>query len=553
MKIPVITRLLQRRGRRRFRRMMRGHRFLKVSNQLGRITSVTDALASTRLDQCERRSSKLIFGAGLKDAELIIRQYLLIRMGGQNLIKALLFALGKPGSDVVHPLPPIWRKVLRQHGFEIDEVRSALAWNGHLVLFIVYSFVAVAVRIFDSIREIIRPQHKSLGRYAYFDTLIAGTLPRPCKDGRSHDIVTWYQQWPGRVSDLDTLCHSVKGVAPSTVDGVPVVSVPSAVLPLTKINALVRFVGWSVAASVLAIFDLWRGRWWHALILREASLAAIIRGHEPDNLARDYLFHNSGWLYRPLWTYEAEKRGSRVTFYFYSTQNEPFKQPEPEGYPKHMYGWQAVNWPYYLVWDEYQADFVRRAVGESVGISVVGPIWFNTGGEEVPELPPKTVAVFDVQPWRDAFYQTLGVDFDYSTPKTANQFLLDIYQTLKKCGGTMALKRKRKLGPLTHPKYRRFIAELARLPNFIAVDPDTSASRLSEDCVAVISRPFTSTALIARELGKPSIYYDPYGVLQKDDRAAHGIEIISGPEDLRAWLSAVLNVPYSQSKNGCLL
>ena len=551
MKIPVITRLLERRGRRRLRRVMRGHRFLKVSNQLSKIAVIKEALTNTRLNQCERRVSKLIFGAALKDAELIIRQYLLIRVGGQNLNNALLHALGKPGSDVVHPLPPEWRKVLGQHGFEVAAVRSVLAWNGYVVLLLINGFVAFARRLFGSIREIIRPQYKSLGRYAYFDTLIAGTLPRPCKDGRSHDIVTWYRQWPGRVSELDTLCHSVKGVAPSTVDGMPVVSVPSAVSPLTKINALACFLGWCMAASALAIFDLLRGRWWHALMLREASLAATIRGHEPNNLARDYLFHMSGWTYRPLWTYEAERQRSRITFYFYATQIEPFKQPN--GYPEFTGGWQVMSWPRYLVWDKYQADFLRRAVGESADISVVGPIWFNTGGEEVPELPPKTVAVFDVQPWRDAFYQTLGVDFDYSTPKTANQFLLDIYQALRECGGTLALKRKRKLGPLTHPKYRRFIAELARLPHFIAVDPDTSASRLSEDCAAVISRPFTSTALIARELGKPSIYYDPHGVLQKDDRAAHGIEIISGPEDLRGWLTAVLNVPYSQSKNGRLL
>ena len=51
--------------------------------------------------------------------------------------------------------------------------------------------------------------------------------------------------------------------------------------------------------------------------------------------------------------------------------------------------------------------------------------------------------------------------------------------------------------------------------------------------------PFTSTALIARELGRPSCYYDPTGLVQKDDRAAHGIEIVSGREELARWLGSV--------------
>ena len=514
---------------------MRGYRFLKVSSQLGRIAAVKEALTSTRLRQCERLASKLIFGAGLKDAELITRQYLLIRVGGLNLNKALLYALGKPGSAVVHPLPPEWWNVVEQHGFKIGKVRSTLAWNGFVGLLLAYGMVVIARRLVGSIKEIIRPSFQAVGNYAYFNGLAAGNLPQPCNDGRSHDIVTWYCQWPGRVSELDSLCPNVKGVDSSKVHGVPVVSVPSAVPPVISGGALASFLGWSVAASTLAIIDLLRGRWWHALMLGEASCAAAVRRNEASRLARDYLFHMTSYIYRPLWTYEAEKQGARATFYFYSTNVESFKRPD--GYPDLTYGWKAMNWPRYLVWDGYQADFIRRAVGESANISVVGPIWFHTSGEAAAGLPLSTVAVFDVQPMRASRYQILGADIEYYTPSTANQFLSDIYEALRECGSTLALKRKREIGRLAHPKYRQLIGKFDRLPNFIAVDLDMSAFRLIEDCVAVISMPFTSTALIARELGKPSVFYDPTGQLQGDDRAAHGIPIILGVEQLKAWFS----------------
>ncbi len=518
---------------------MRGYRSLKVSNQLGRITAVKEALTNTRLNQCKGRASKRIFGAGLTDAELVIRQYLLVRVGGLNLNKALLYALGKPGSDVVHPLPPEWRRVVEQHGFKVAKIRSALAWNGFVALFLAYGMVLIARRLAGSVKEIIRPSFRAPGRFAYFGTLTADNLPQPCKDGRSHDIVTWYQQWPGRIGELDTLCHSVEGVAPSAVDGIPVIPVPSAISPLTQIGALVRFIGWSIASGALAVFDLLRGRWWHALMLGEASLAETIRTYEPNSLARDYLFHNSGWIYRPLWTYEAEKHGSRITFYFYSTNCESFKRPN--GYPKLMYGWQAMNWPHYLVWDEYQADFVRRAVGESANVSVVGPIYFQSSAVEMPQPERPGVAVFDITPHRLSSYCLLGADYEFYIPATSERFLEHIADATHQLDVVMLWKRKRRIGNIAHPQYRHFADRLSKRGGIVLVEPEISALRVIESSCAVISMPFTSTALIARELGKPSVYYDPTSHLQSDDRAAHGIPIISGPDQLKAWLCSHVN------------
>lgn len=543
MKLPLIALLIKREGGRRIRRVMRGYRFLKEDDKLGRISAVKIALTNTKIGPCERGASKLIFGVGLKDAEIIIRQYLLIRVGGLGLTKALLYAVGKSGSSVVHPMPSEWREVLRQHGFEVDGFRSAFAWYVFNSQMLAKGMLTIARLFFACIKEIIRPSSQPLGKFAYFDELTAGNLPQPCQDGRSHDIVSWYQQWTGRVGDLDTLCHSVKGVAPTTVEGKPVISVPAAIPSLTNLGAVMRFVGWGVAATARAFIDLFRNRWWHACMLMEAAKAAEARLQSPHRLARVYLLHVSNYIYRPLWTYDAAKSGSQIICYFYSINCEPFKRPS--GYPPIPYGFQAMNWPHYLVWDKYQADFVRSAVGERADVSVVGPIWFHTSADEVQGLPAKTVAVFDVQPMRDARYRTLGTDFEYYTPKTANQFLLDIYNVVTEYGGTLALKRKRKIGQMAHPKYRSTVDRLDKLPNFIAVDADTAASRLIEGCAAVISMPFSSPALLGRELGKPSIYYDPYGICEKNDRAAHGIPILSGYKELQEWL---FTLPFMASE-----
>ena len=537
MNIPILTWFLRRKRRKCIRQMMRGYRNLKSSNQLGKITSVKEALTNTKLTQCDKRSSKLIFGVGLPDSEIIIRQYLLLQLAGLNINRAMLYALGKPDCIVLHPMPPEWRNVLRTHGFKVPETLTRFLWYLYIVLFLfngIRSFVTQNLRNIKAI--IILPKDQKMGKYAYFNGLIAGSLPQYDIGGSSHDITSWYYHWSSRAKDLDAMCHSVEGVTRTHVASTPVVSIPHAVPSLSKIKSFFNYFIWSIAATIKAIFSLFLNHWWNILLLKEASLAAVVRMQQPSKLARDYLFNNADYIYRPLWTYEAEKLGSQITFYFYSTNCEAFKRVN--GYPKITYGWQIMNWPHYLVWDNYQSDFIRRAVGEQATISIVGPIWFQSSACEMPKLEKSSVAVFDVTPHRVSRYCTLGADSEFYVPSVSEKFLEDIVNALQYFGMAMLWKRKRNIGALAHPHYRNFLDGLSERDDVTLIDPGISALRVIESSCAVISMPFTSTAIIAREIGKPSVYYDPTGGLQPDDRAAHGIPILSTVEELEACLSS---------------
>jgi polysaccharide biosynthesis PFTS motif protein len=321
-------------------------------------------------------------------------------------------------------------------------------------------------------------------------------------------------------------------VANTAARGIPVEWQSGAVPALSGTKAF-RYAAWIVAATIVTAVELCRGRWWHAFLFAEAALAAEARLQAPERIATDYLFHNGGWIYRPLWTYEAERHGARILFYFYSTNCETFKQPW--GYPPQANHWNQVTWPHFLVWDEPQAAFVRRAIGTRGHIEVVGPIWFSSSSSE-PTARRPAVAVFDVQPWRDSAYQMLGLADEYYTPHTVVQFLVDVHAAARAAGATMLLKRKRDAGPVLHPRYVHQVERLAREPDCQCVDPSLAASRVIECCDVVVSAPFTSTALLGRHQGRPSVYYDPWGAVQLDDRAAHGIPIVVGRTALTTWM-----------------
>lgn len=524
-------------SRRWLRRIMRGYRLLKETERIGLIADVKNELTNARFDKIDQNTSEFFLGAGNEKAELIVRQYLLTRIGGYGLNRALLYTLGAKGSSVVCPMPRVWQEVVAKHGFRVARIRCSLAWAGYIGLLLGYGVLSIAKEIYSSLCEIVRPHAQDLRRYVYFVALSAGNLPQPCQDGRSHDIITWYVRWKGRAENLDILCHGVPTSRVCNTDGLPIKFDPYLVPPLDTWGSLFCFMCWALKAIMLSAFDLIRGHWWHALLLAESAKATSVRLQKPDKLACDYMFNNSGWIYRPLWTYEAEKKGSRILFYFYSTNCENFKLLG--GYPIQANSWQAVNWPMYLVWDAWQADFVRRSVGDSAKTEVVGSIWFHSDSIELPELPVGSVAVFDVQPHRSSLYQILGLSEEYFVPKVINQFLLDIHTVAGECQCKMVHKRKRNTGKMIHPKYENLVKMLAKYDNVIPVEPDSSAIRVVESCFAVISMPFTSTALLGREAGKPSIYYDPFGIVQKDDRAAHGIQVLCGIDELRDWLTGL--------------
>ncbi len=520
---------------------MRGYRMLKDSNQLGLIRGVKRGLANAQINKINETASLLFFGEGSANAELITRQYLIASIGGSGLHKALLYSIGSKKCPVIYRLPKEFQSVLIKNGFVVASKRCSILWTAYIGLLWCFAVFSIARHFYYAFRSIIRPVSLPIERAAYFIGLTKNNLPQPCKDGRSHDIVTWYANWQGSASSLTALRHGVRGVKPAVANGKRVEFVEHEIPPLNNISSLIRFSRWAMVAASLAAIDIFRGRWWHALLLSESAKAAIVRLAKPNQLACDYLFPNSGTIYRPVWTYEATKKGSRIILYFYSTYEE-FKTPA--GYQLNSIYWEVMSWPLYLVFDKYQEDLIRRSIGELVNVSIVGPIWLSSSAIELPEIPNNSVAVFDIQPIRSSahFAFSTMADLNYCDPKVPIKFIQDIEAVVSMCGGTVVHKRKRNDGNRFYKGYRSMIEKLSGNNRFISIEPDTSPIRVIENCQAVISMPFTSTAILGRHLGKPSVYYDPTGMLQKDDRGAHGIPILSGKDDLQSWISSVLNL-----------
>jgi polysaccharide biosynthesis PFTS motif protein len=255
-----------------------------------------------------------------------------------------------------------------------------------------------------------------------------------------------------------------------------------------------------------------------------------------NNLCDRYLFYND-WLYRPMWTYIAQKYGSEICFYFYSTNSEGFKTLN--GYKDNDFDWRTISWQKYFVWDEYQENFIKKYAKLNPIFQIVGPTYFQSKIEinNNNYFSKDSITIFDITPFRPSYYMKLGLEHDYFNYQVAKEFLSDILVIAEHYNLKIYLKIKRKINLKYHDRsYYNFLDTLSCNKRVVFVDSDISPFHIIKKSSLCISYPFTSTALIAKYLNKPSCYYDPTSTIYKDDTGAHGVDIITNKEELLQWI-----------------
>ena len=516
---------------------MRGYRILRKKGRLRDIKKLKASLADIEFEEIRHKTSKIVFGASADDSSIVVRQYLYRRLLiGLGFNKSVLLSIGT-GKPIIYPMPKEWQNSLISMGYEVDRIACQLLWCAYLVFFFSYGLFQ-GIKVIGTYFSTKLFSKKRINQpFAYFCNLQKSNISTRKASGDYYNIIEWYKQWGGRNHSVRKYIHSVKNVEGEFLENSDAVYEPLISFRKNEIKCLLLFLVWYVTAISICIRDMLLLRWWTPLVMEQCVLAAALRITEDSSIAKEYLLHNSSWVYRPIWTYEAERCGSRILFYFYSTNCEEFKTKE--GYPENLNGWNLATWPNVLVWNQYQGDFVKRTFHSADKIINVGPIWFSSSSEVFSvdsELIGLTkAAIFDVQPHRASRFQLLGASTVYFSSKVAIQFLMDIYKVLDENNIVVLHKAKRSIGNILHPRYRNILKEFSSR-NHISINPNFSASYIIDQADMVISMPFTSTALVGENKNRPSIYYDPFGGVERDDRAAHNIPIVTGIDELRIWI-----------------
>lgn len=511
------------------RKIIRSYNLLLNQNKIKILSKINEEISKTKLNIDSDLFSKYIFGSAISVSEIALRQQLIYSVVYSKLNREILLCYST-NKKLKYAIPKQWLQIIENHGIKVSYSWSAFYFKFYIVKSFFSGLIALFVNVIDLI---LNKGEINTNEYIQFIDLGPSNLPINNSDLESRNIINWYIKYRLKTNYSKIIKHNVKGVGEISMDGIKIISNFKIYPTLSLKNFILYFLS-STLNIIYSFVDLLRGRWWHPFLLNQSLLSNRIKYSKSEHLAEEYLFSNSNWLNRPLWTYEAASKGSKVTLYFYSTNCEYFKD-QSNDYIVPI-GYNSMNWPNYLVWDKYQAAFIKNLNNYFSNINIVGPIWFQSVNSLDKIIKNKSVAVFDVSPYRDSIYSTLGIPFTYYRSNTNIKFINDIIQIASKHNYIVKFKQKRDFKNLFELKYNNYINKLKSSSSIQFIESTISAFDVIDSSDLVVSMPFTTTSIIAKEYGCKAAYYDPTGEILKDDPAAHGVLLLSNKIELENWI-----------------
>jgi len=521
------------------RKCIRGHYILRKNGQLHVPAELKRKLEETRVLPDGKTLSPYIYGSIATDHDLIVRQFLLSRYfcPYSRFNYFFLAAVGSTTKDFRFPLPLSWRRLMNDANYPSNTRMNSIIWWLEIVFHWIRGQLRIFSIFFGSLWALITRSNWP-SNYAFILEAFEEMLPKEGYPIPERNFFNWYATWKEREASISLLVHTVQTARTAKVSGITVQSVKGDLPFLPSYSSLGKFAFWGVSSGILSLGKMMTGKWWDALLLAEGAKAAMVRYNPKERLAREYFFMYD-WTYRPIWTYWAESMGSKIHFYFYSTNSEQFKTRS--GYIPLLFDWRPINWPSYVVWDRYQKDFIARHSRTEPQFHIVGPLHLSGRVPSEIYYKERSLAVFDVMPMRLSLYATFGLSNEYYVRSTCIKFVQDIAEIASELNCHVYLKSKRMVSRRVDASYRYLLNNLQRHSNVTVLSGDYPAETLIRKTAISVSMPWTSTALMAEYFAKPACYYDSAETLLHDDRGAHGIPVCIGKNELRHYLMTLLD------------
>ena len=461
------------------------------------------------------------------NVQLSLHQYLLTTLLGTMFSRVVLSSIHRK-KKLIYPLPIPWLRVIEKSGLQVSYFWSSCFFY----LFILMSWFIGFSNLFSHI--LINAKRERINqKYSYFFNLDKKCIPSS-HDKDRYDVISWYsKKYSLKNSDNTRLvAHSVPNISNNVLGEHNTIYVQDCFPKMSFLSFYFKFLP-AVIFTSLAIILSFRLR--NIILLKEIIDMYAFKFGDKNSIAQKYFFSYTNILYRPLWTYIAELKGSSLIFYFYSCHISNYKVPNKKDFSVTDL-FQVFNWPKYLVWNENHAEYIRNLIKYPSDIEVVGPIGYSDNSVALPRVDELSVLVFDIQPLKLTYSipASCGQWYRYDY-KVRVDFFKDIQEICSELGVNVFFKRKRN-NPRIHKEYLDFINEFTKNDNVFEIDPDVSAFRLCKQFNVVLSMPFTATSVIADYYGKDAVYYDATGIIQKDDQAAHNLTVINGKLELRGYL-----------------
>lgn len=256
------------------------------------------------------------------------------------------------------------------------------------------------------------------------------------------------------------------------------------------------------------------------------------------------IFSDSHGILRPYWTYALQEKNVKIQYYFFSSYDSPavVKNEDPR-----IDFWRLNNWPEIYCVDDYQSEFINRnKISANQKVIIGGFPDFTDFPIELDSAENRyKMLVFDYEPRINHFGYSSINDAGYHTFESNQLFLNLLYELAIKLNILILHKPKRVYSDIERKvEYIQFLESLDSNV-YRCIHPKVSPRKIIHFSDIVISKPITSTAFIAKESSKVSIFFDPIGKVSKDDPALRNLKLFNTIDSLSKYVEVHILSEYS--------
>jgi polysaccharide biosynthesis PFTS motif protein len=450
-----------------------------------------------------------------------------------------IFALsrlnGKPG---VHPIPIEWIHVLESCSFRVNKFFSKLLWKLSLYKKGTNSFIGVIKQllIFEAC-DLKIGQLKDVSQTSIWSNTINKNYFQS-DDVNLYNFKNWIDIRSPISKRVIALHHNHSSSVRASLNPIDQSFQMDAIHILKGLR--LKYLLDLLVILLLGTLKASIGKPEFLSVGYDLALALRVNASDRQHLPDFIFFTESDGIIKPIWASAAEDRGSHVVVVFFSACDTPMLLDEAS--PSFEI-YRCSTWREFWVVDETQHKLLESKIGKGKAeIFVVGFPWRTDTKIGTKLSSNKLIAIFDYENIEGFYtFSTLN-DVGYSGSDKEIKCLNDILEISLSFDVTIVHKPKRDISPEKRSQlYRDTLIRLEGTKSYARISPDASPNQLIDMADYVISLPVTSTAMIAKNAGKNSIYYDPIGLLNPSDICFRDVLLVQGRESLRKWFEINLS------------
>jgi len=521
-------------------------RILKNKNPI--IDQLIRQICTQELEAVNQYSSRKIFGdLSLKDLSLYKSQVVTNMLFNSFYFnRAISFYYGK-NSSFVFPIKKEWTFIFEDHEIKINRQASRIMWEIFIFLLTIKNFFKFIKNILFGLC-ILKSKSAHTGKNLkhnsiYFCNLGGSNISFDMKGHKKLNFVNWYTQNIA-TENFSNIYHNVVDFKDSGVDDEGGRNVLGFYHSKLFFGISFKDGMKNLGAAIVFMFKICFKRDDFPLALFNLGACIdstnAISNSKSINL-RTVVFNNSVGSVKPLWAVALERNNIFIDYCFYSTSSEPLdvqKHKKIDGL------WTLASWSRYVVFDELQKQDLQEQLLSQATIQIAQVLpWWSDIDFDIPNSGKPTISLFDSALHNQIYFRGSLNQFGWGSPEIALAYLKVVLEIAEESNLKVYYKNKRarSIEMRNDEHFYGVISLLAKYKNsVIEIDDRVAPVRVIANSFLTISKPFSTTAVLAESLGKSSVYFDPTGKILPTDPSSRGLRVFKSKQELKNYIQALL-------------